>query len=412
MAAERRVVVTGMSGLCGLGSDWPAVAQGLRDGRSAIAIWPPLENVEGMRTRLAGSLEEPPLPKDAPRKKLRSMGRVSRLATWTTERALIDAGLRDDAVLGSGRVGIVFGSTSGSPPDMLDMASSFGAHRMKGITPMTYVRLMSHTCAANLGQYFEVRGAVIPTASACTSGSQAIGMAYEQIRFGRQDVMLCGGAEELHEIEVGVFDLMFATSTRNDSPHTTPRPFDADRDGLVVSEGSSTLVLEALEHATARGARIYAEVLGYASSCDGAHLTAPDPLGMEAAMRGALGDAGLSPSEVDYVCAHATATEAGDVAESAAMEKVYGRETPVSSLKGHLGHSLGACGAIEAWACIGMLREGWVAPTLNLEQVDPACAPLDYVQGQAREIELDVVATNNSAFGGLNTSLVFGPAPS
>lgn len=405
--SERRVVVTGMAGVCGLGRDWAEVREGLLEGRSGIAPWAPLETIRGMRTRLAGAVEEPPLPAEAPRKKLRGMGRVARFATWAAAEAIAASGL-DSRLLSNGRTGLAFGSTSGSPPDMVAFALAYGVHRrQKGVTPMNYVKLMSHTCAANLAQYFEVRGSVLATTSACTSGSQAIGSGYEQIRFGRQDAMVCGGAEELHEIGVGVFDMMFATSTRNEAPTETPRPFDVDRDGLVVAEGAGALVLESLDHARARGAPILAELLGYATNCDGSHLTAPDSAGMEAAMRGGLADAGISADRVDYVCAHATATEAGDLAESHAMARAYGTETPVSSLKGHLGHSLGACGALEAWMTLGMLREGWIAPTLNLERVDPACAELDYVQGAAREAPLEIVVSNNSAFGGINTSLVF-----
>ncbi len=412
MNAGRRVAVTGMGGVCGLGARWSDVATGLRGGRSGITTWPPLAEVEGVRTRLAGPCEEPALPDDTPRKKLRSMGRVSRLATWTTREALRQAELLEHPCLRDGTTGVAFGSTTGSPPDMIAFGHVMGhERRTRGLTPMHYLRLMSHTCAANLGQFFEVTGLVMPTASACTSASQALGFGFEQIRMGKQEVMLCGGAEELHEIEVGVFDMMFATSTREGDPPATPRPFDVQRDGLVVAEGSATLVLEAWEHAEARGAEILAEVLGYASTCDGAHLTAPDSAGMEAAMRGALGDAGLPADAVDYVNAHATATEAGDVAESQAMARVYGADVPVSSIKGHLGHSLGACGGLEAWACVGMLREGWLAPTLHLDEVDPACAGLDYVQGAPREATPKVIATNNSAFGGLNTSLLLGRVP-
>jgi len=405
---ERRVVVTGMAGVSPVGANWAEVRDALRSGRSGLAVWPVLEEIEGMRTRLAAPVEEPALPSSAPRKKLRGMGRVARLATWATAEALEDAGLLGDPVISDGRTGLAYGSTSGSPDAMVAFCKAFGVERRaKGVVPMQYLKLMSHTCAANLAQYFAIRGAVLPTTSACTSGSQAIGVGYEQVRFGRQDVMVCGGAEELHESEVGVFDLMFATSTRNEEPAAASRPFDADRDGLVVGEGAGTLVLEALEHARARGANILAEVIGYGTNCDGLHLMAPDPAGMEGAMRRALADAQLEPGRVDYVCAHATATEAGDIAESIATRRAYGGKVPVSSLKGHLGHTLGACGALEAWMALGMLREGWVAPTLNLEKVDPRCAELDYVSGSPREIALEIVANNNFAFGGINTSLLF-----
>lgn len=406
--SERRVVVTGMAGVSPIGSSWAEVRDALRGGRSGLARWPVLEEIEGLRTRLAGSVEEPALPSSAPRKKLRGMGRVARLATWATGRALEDAGLAGDPAVSDGRTGLAYGSTSGSPDSIVAFGRAFSIERRaKSVVPMEYVKAMSHTCAANLAQFFEIRGAVLPTTSACSSGSQAIGVGYEQIRFGRQDVMVCGGAEELHEIEVGVFDLMFATSTRNDDPAAASRPFDADRDGLVVGEGAGTLVLEAEAHARARGARILAEVIGYGTNCDGLHLMAPDSNGMEGAMRRALADAEIDADRIDYVCAHATATEAGDIAESHATQRVYGSGTPVSSLKGHMGHTLGACGALEAWMVIGMLREGWVAPTLNLERVDPRCAELDYVSASPRNAQLEIVASNNFAFGGINTALLF-----
>jgi 3-oxoacyl-[acyl-carrier-protein] synthase II len=266
---------------------------------------------------------------------------------------------------------------------------------------------MSHTCAANIAQFFGIVGRVIPTCSACTSGSQGIGSAYEAIRFGRQDVMVGGGAEELDGIDAAIFDILYAASTRNDEPTRTPRPYDVDRDGTVVAEGAGALVLEELDFARVRGARIYAEVLGYASTCDGRHMTNPDPVGMERVMRIALEDAGLAASDIGYLNSHGTATEIGDVAESAATYAVFGDRVPVSTLKGHMGHTLGACGALEAWMSLEMLREGWVAPTLNLELPDPSCAPLDYVCGSPRELSAEIFMSNNFAFGGMSTSLIF-----
>jgi 3-oxoacyl-[acyl-carrier-protein] synthase II len=403
----RRVVVTGMAGLCALGSDWAAVGAGLRGGASGVARLPELEEIKGLRTRLGAPVEFA-RPAEWPRKALRSMGRVSQLAARATEGALAQAGLAGSPLLGDGATGIAYGSTSGSPPDMVAYARAFGVERSaKGVTPTEYLRLMSHTCAANLASFFGVRGRVVPTPSACTSGSQAIGIGYEAIRFGRAARMLCGGAEELHPIQVAVFDLLFAASTRNDAPTETPRPFDAERDGLVVGEGAATLVLEDLEAARARGAAPLAELVGFATNCDGGHLTAPDAAGMEAVMRLGLADAGLAPRDIGYVSAHATATEQGDRAESEATRRVFGAGVPVSSLKGHLGHTLGACGALEAWLTLEMLREGWAAPTLNLTRPDPQCAELDYVMGAPRPLAAEFAASHNFAFGGVNTSLVF-----
>ena len=408
MSARKRVVVTGMGGVCPLGASWQSVREGLRSGRSGITTIPAWESIEGLRTRLGAPVTAVLDLEHFGRKKLRGMGRVARLAAQAAHTALADAGLQGDARLSDGTLGLAFGSTSGSPPALVAYSRAFGIERStKGVGPVDYLKLMSHTVAANLAQLFEIRGRVIPTCSACTSGSQAIGAGMEAILLGRQSVMLVGGAEELHEIESSVFDMLLATSTRNDTPEQTPRPFDVDRDGLVVGEGAGALVLEELEFARSRGAKIQAEVLGYATSCDGLHLTSPDAVGMQRVIALALDDAGLESREIDYVNAHATATRLGDEAESLATHAVFGSRTPVSSLKGHMGHTLGACGALEAWCTIAMMNEGWVAPSLNLGRVDPRCAPLDYVTGQPRELVVRHAMSNNFAFGGVNTSLVF-----
>ncbi|MEN8183353.1 MAG: beta-ketoacyl-ACP synthase [Myxococcota bacterium] len=405
--AGRRVVITGMAGLSPLGNDWPTVREGLRSGRSGVTRVDAFDQVEGLRTRLGAPVEFS-VPDHWPRRKRRGMGRVAQLATRATELALEDAGLADDPALRDGRAGLAYGSTSGSPPDMVHYARAFGVERStKSALPLHYTRLMSHTTVANVAQFFGIRGRVISSCSACTSGSQAIGFGYEAVRFGQQEIMLCGGAEELHEIEVAVFDLLFATSTRNDEPGTTPRPFDADRDGLVVGEGAGTLVLESLEHASARNATILAEVEGYGTNCDGYDLVRPDETGMRGAMERALADAGIEAEEVGFACAHATATELGDLAESRATHAVFGGRLPVFSPKGHLGHTLGACGALEAWITVGMLREGWVAPTLHLREVDPRCADLEFVMGAPRRLQVERAVSQNFAFGGVNTSLVF-----
>jgi 3-oxoacyl-[acyl-carrier-protein] synthase II len=219
--------------------------------------------------------------------------------------------------------------------------------------------------------------------------------------------MLAGGAEELDATEAAVFDTLFATSVKNDAPRLTPRPFDATRDGLVLGEGACTLVLEELEHAKARGARILAEVIGYGTNSDGAHVTHPQPGTMAQAIRLALEDAGVPASEVGYVNAHGTATDQGDIAEAAATHAVFGERIPISSLKSYMGHTLGACGALETWMTLEMMNDEWFAPTVNLERVDERCMPLDYITGAGRTIRTDTVMSNNFAFGGINTSLIF-----
>jgi len=405
---NRRVVVTGMAGLSPLGSEWKEVRDALRGGRSGVCRIDDWDAVDGMRTRLGAPVADFEVPADYPRKKIRSMGRVSLLSTRATELALRDAGLLEDPVLGSGRVGVSHGSSSGSPPAMGVFARQlFERQTTRSIGANDYLQLMSHTTAANIANFFGVRGRIIPTSSACTSGSQGIGYGYESIRFGQQDVMLTGGAEELARMDAAIFDVLFATSTRNDEPHRTPRPFDVERDGTVVGEGAGCLVLEEFERARARGARIYAEIIGYATNCDGRHMTNPDPEGMARVMREGLAAAGIDAGAVDYVNAHGTGTETGDITESWATHTVFGRDTPVSSLKGHLGHTLGACGVLEAWMTIEMMREGWVAPTLNLSEVDARCEELDYVRDAPRDLDVEIAVSNNFAFGGVNTSLVF-----
>jgi len=333
------------------------------------------------------------------------------LATRASEWALADAGLLEDPLLKSGQLGIAYGSSAGTPNAIADFAMMFAEKNTRDINANTYLKMMAHTAPVNMGVFFGITGRIITTSSACTSGSQAIGYGYEAIRYGRQKLMLCGGAEELSGPGAAVFDTLFATSTRNDEPGLTPRPFDARRDGLVVGEGASTLVLEEYEHAKARGATIHAEVIGFGCNSDGAHITQPTAETMAMAMRLALDDAQLPASAIGYVSAHGTATDRGDVAESHATAEVLGTRTPISTMKSYVGHTLGACGALESWWAIRMMREGWFAPTLNLDERAADCAELDYLTGAGRVIATDVVMNNNFAFGGINTSLIFKALP-
>ncbi|MCA9575989.1 MAG: beta-ketoacyl-ACP synthase [Myxococcales bacterium] len=340
-----------------------------------------------------------------PRKRVRTMGRVARLALHASEQAIAQANV-DEETLRSGRCGIAFGSTHGSSDAWERMARAWLLDNdLRGGGSSIYLQFMAHTCAANLAIYFGITGRVLPTCAACASGSMAIGQAYEAIRAGAQDVMLAGGAEELHPTHVAVFDGMYAASLAHEHPERASRPFDVGRDGLVVGEGAGCVVLERWDRAVARGADILAEVVGYGSSCDGTHVTAPSADGMAAAMRLALESAALPPSAVSYVNAHATATTLGDVVESQATYAVLGGSVPVSSTKGHTGHTLGACGAIETVFCVGAIREGFLPATRNLDQVDTACAPLDYIR-TPRDARPAVVMNNNFAFGGINTSLL------
>jgi 3-oxoacyl-[acyl-carrier-protein] synthase II len=403
----KRVVVTGVGAFSPIGHDWPTVFARLRSGRNAVQRMPGWDAYEGLNTQLGAPVAPFELPAHYNRKATRSMGRVALMATRASEIALADAGLLGDPLVGSGHMGISYGSSVGSPPAIADFGRMIIAKATEGITANTYLKMMSHTAAVNIGVFLGITGRIITTTSACAAGSQGIGYAFEAIQAGRQVAMLAGGAEELDPIDAAVFDTLFATSVRNAEPSLTPRPFDAARDGLVLGEGACTLVLEELEHARARGARILAEVAGYGTNSDGAHVTQPKAQTMAQAMRLALESAGIAADAIGYVNAHGTATGHGDIAETAATHAVLGERTPISSLKSYMGHTLGACGALEAWMTIEMMRAGWFAPTLNLEQVDPACAPLDYLRGQGRDLQTEWIMSNNFAFGGINTSLVF-----
>lgn len=403
----KRVVVTGVGGISPLGRDWPTIQARLASYRNAVRYMPEWDRYPDLNTRLGAPVTDFETPAHWTRKQLRSLGRVSRLCVAAAEDALSDAGLLDDPSIRDGRMGVACGSSTGSTADVSDMAKLLIDGVSPGFNANTYVRMMPHTTAANIAIFFGLTGRVIPTSCACASGSQGIGYAYESIKYGMIDMMLAGGGEELCPSEAYVFDSLYATSLKNDRPEASPSPYDSGRDGLVIGEGAGILVLESLEHARARGARIYAEVAGYASNCDGSHVTRPEQATMHACMQAALRDAGIAPSAVGYVNGHGTATEHGDIAETLATEALFGDAMPLSSLKSYMGHTLGACGALESWFSIEMMRQQWFAPTLNLVDVDPRCGQLDYIRGEARHIDTEYVVNNNFAFGGLNTSLVF-----
>jgi len=402
----RRVVVTGMAGVTALGTSWADIRTAFADGRTGVRFMPEWDRYADLNTRIAAPVDGFTGGDRYPRKKTRTMGRVALMAVYASEQALASAGLLDNPVIRGGRTGVAYGSSFGSP----DAVSGFYELRAGGssrhVNATSYIQMMSHTALVNIGLFFGVTGRVIPTSSACTSGSQGIGYAFEAIRWGKADVMIAGGAEELDVTDSAVFDTLYATSTKNDQPATTPRPFDRDRDGLVIGEGACTLILEELEHARARGAPILAEIVGFACNSDGSHVTQPQGATMAGAMRLALEDVGLPPEAIGFVSGHGTATEWGDVAESQATREVFGSATPIHSLKGHFGHTLGACGAIEAWLSIEMMREGWFCPTANLVNVDPRCADLDFLTGEPRRIGVEYLMSNNFAFGGINTSMI------
>lgn len=407
MSSTKRVVVTGIAGISPLGNDWKNIESRLRAYRNAVCIMPEWTEYEGLLTRLGVPAAPFELTDQYNRKTTRGMGRVALMATRASELALRDAQLLDDPLIKSGRFGIAYGSSSGTPAAIGDFGRMLKDKTTEGINATTYIKMMSHTAAVNIGVFFGITGRIIPTSSACTSSSQGIGYAYEAIKSGAQIAMLAGGAEELDATQAAVFDTLFATSVAHEHPDQTPRPFDSKRDGLVLGEGACTFILEELEHARARDAKIYAEIIGFGTNSDGVHVTQPNPTTMQQAMRLALDNANLKSDAIGYINAHGTATTHGDAAESAATAALFGTSVPISSLKSYMGHTLGACGALEAWMSIEMMRNNWFAPTLNLAQIAPDCAELDYIAQSGREIECEYIMSNNFAFGGINTSLIF-----
>ncbi|RIY31298.1 beta-ketoacyl-ACP synthase II [Psittacicella hinzii] len=408
----KRVVITGAGGITALGRNWQDIKAAFQRKKNAVKFMGWDAKYRDLESQLGAPIENYQAPSEWSRKQKRSMGRVSAFCVDAATDALKMANLWDyeknnvlDTCL-NGKMGVASGSSIGSTPDILEAATLIKDGVNDKFNANTYVRMMPHTTAANMSIFFGLSGRIIPTSSACSSGSQAIGYAYEAIKYGLIPMMLAGGGEEFCLSEIFVFDSLYAASRDNDHPELNPRPYDKNRDGLVIGEGAGILVLEELEHALARGANILAEVVGYGANSDGTHITRPSKDTMRECIKLALQDAQLDPKEIGYVDGHGTATESGDIAETQATAEVFGK-VPFSSQKSYLGHTLGACGALESWFAIEMMRDGWFAPTINLEEVDERCGELDYITGDGRNIETDYVMNNNFAFGGVNSSLIF-----
>lgn len=402
----KRVVITGIGGITAFGRDWNAVQTGLAKGKNAVRKMDWSDRFPELEAQLGAPIEDYKSPAHWTRKQLRSMGRGTQMCVDAAEQALADAGLLGDESIKDGRMGVAAGSSVGSTPDVGVMGDLVLHGNSRNFNANTYVRMMPHTLPANVGIFFGLTGRIIPTSSACSSSSQGIGYAYEAIKYGLIDMMLAGGSEEFCPSEVYVFDSLYAASRRNTEPELTPRPYDKNRDGLVIGEGAGMFVLEELAHAQARNAKIYAEIVGYGANSDGSHVTQPQKDTMQRCMETALKQAGIKPEQVGYVNGHGTATEKGDIAETLATEAVFGH-IPISSQKSYFGHTLGACGVLESWFSIEMMNSGWFAPCLNLDEIDPLCGKLDFIRKEGRAIHTDYVVNNNFAFGGVNTSLIF-----
>ena len=403
----KRVVVTGMALTSPLGSDIKSSFESLLKFENCINYDKNLDQYKRLNTRLSAYVKDFKIPETYNRKVLRTMGPVSVMAVRTAELALEDAGLLGDEIITNGKTGVSYGSSAGSLDAIIDFYGMQIDKEVKGLNSGSYVKMMPHTAAVNISLYFKTIGRLITSSTACTSGSIGIGYAYEAIKNGYQTVMIAGGGDEMHPTEIAIFDTLYATSQKNETPKLTPSPFDKNRDGLVIGEGAGTLILEEYEHAKARGAKIYAEIIGFGTSTDGTHITNPNRKTMGRALDLALKCADLSPDKIGYVNAHGTATIQGDIAETNATEQIFKRKVPISSTKSYTGHTLGACGAIEAILSIEMMHKGWFHPTLNLNEVDIECGNLDYIKGEGREIKTNYVMSNNFAFGGINSSLIF-----
>ena len=399
------VVVTGIGIISPLGHGFEQLNSALFAGESGVKYVSELQEIGGLRSRLAATVEGID-PKQVPRKIRRSMSNMSIYAYLASQQALAMADY-PEAQLSSGRTGVVIGSTLGSTETSEKFfADYFRDHSLERMKSGLFFQIMGHSCAANVAQSLGITGRVMAPSAACATSCQAIGYAYEQIAFGRQDAILCGGADEFHPLTAATFDVMNAASTGfNQSPTDSPRPFDKDRDGIVCGEGSGILLLEKKSSALARGATIFAEIIGFATTSDTSSIANPDAGAMHECMRLALEDAGLAADDLDYINAHATGTVQGDVAEADAIRQLVGDRVPVSSLKGHLGHTMAASGAIESAASIGMMRHGQLVATRNLQQIDPNCSGILHLQ-QNQSAQVRYVLKNNFAMGGINSTLI------
>jgi 3-oxoacyl-[acyl-carrier-protein] synthase II len=411
---ERRVVVTGMGALTPIGNDVPSFWDGLVNGRSGIGPIT-LFDTKNVPSKIAGEVRGFDADAVMPKKEVRRNDRYVHFAWGATAEAMRDAGLpnpiEDEAL--AWRTGAIIGSGIGGINTMIrDIieAHDLGIDR---IGPFLVTAMIPDMAAGYIAIYANARGPNYATVSACSSSNHAIGASLNAIRRGEADLMIAGGAEAgIGEIPVGAFCAMRALSTkRNDEPEKASRPFDAERDGFVMGDGAGILVLEALEHARARGATIHAEVVGYGATDDASHITLPAPGGRGAveSMRVAIADAGLSTEDIDYINAHGTSTPPNDRSETAAIKTLFGERAyriPVSSTKSMTGHLMGAGGGIEAIATIQAIKTGIVPPTINQEHPDPDC-DLDYVPNEARHHEVTVGMSNSFGFGGHNATLVF-----
>lgn len=400
-----RVVITGRGAVSPYGLGVEQLLDGVWQGRSAVKVMEAWRQISGLKSLLAAPVPPFDAKNKLPRARRRSMGPVALYATLAAQEAAADAGL-SEAFLTGGEVGAVIGSTTGSPEAL---AALYGHYLLdnsiEAIKAGEFFKIMGHSCSANVCMTLGITGEQWAPTSACTSAAQALGLGYLLVQSGRQQAMLCGGADETHASVTGVFDVVRAASCRNETPGATPSPFDLKRDGVVCGAGSGILVLESLDSARQRGARIYGEICGFGHVNDSEHIAHPHSSSMARAMVRAMAEAGVSSADIDYVNAHATGTEQGDRAEAQAIAQAVRGSVAVSSLKGHFGHTLGAAGGLETIVLLEMLLRQEIVPTLHLEDIDPDCHCVDLVQ-HLRPRAIKTVVKNNFALGGVNAAFI------
>lgn len=407
MSSLKRVAITGVGLTTPLGNSFSEFMNSLYESKSAIKNYEHIQEFSCLKTKLASLIENFNEEAILTRQMRRSMSRVSLLAVDSAAKAISNSGLSSQQ-LHHETTGVAFGSTMGGTSTLEDCFQKYFTNKnFNGMLSSTFLRIMPHTCAANVALAFGITGRTIATTTACSSSTQAIGFGFESIQSGLAKTMICGGSEEFHISIPAVFDVMFATSTNyNTCPELTPKPFDENRDGIVVGEASGTLILEEWEQAEKRGAKIYGEIVSFHTNTDAGHMTNPSVKGMYSVMANALEKANLNSQEITYINAHGTGTIVGDIAESQAIFDLFKNKVPVSSLKGHLGHLMGACGVVETIACLGMLLSNRLIPTKNLLNPDPKCGDIDYIISEIRNLKQAYILKNSFAFGGVNATLV------
>ncbi|MBA9088492.1 3-oxoacyl-[acyl-carrier-protein] synthase II [Fontibacillus solani] len=405
---KHRVVVTGMGVVTALGQDLDTFWNNITNGKSGVSHIESFD-VSEYPTQIAASVKDFNPEDYIDRKEARKMDRFVQFAVTAASSALRDSGLNIAEDTDPERVGVMIGSGIGGLGTWEDQHNILLQKGPKRVSPFFIPMMIANMASGHVSILFGAKGPNSTAVTACATGTHSIGDSYKLIQRGDADVMICGGAEAtIRPTGLAGFCSMRAMSTRNDEPEKASRPFDSGRDGFIMGEGSGVLILESLEHAQKRGAKIYAEVIGYGLSGDAHHMTEPDPNGPERCMKMALRDAGIDPKEVDYINAHGTSTPVGDRSETIAIKRALGDhayKVAISSTKSMTGHLLGAAGGVEGVICGLTLQNGVIAPTINLDNPDPEC-DLDYVPNEARQCDVQVAMSNSFGFGGHNATII------